>query len=68
MDEHLLWALREPAQVLQRWVNLLVPGGRLILIEGYWHTGGGLHAEEVTEALPIILNVLCEKNRRNFYA
>lgn len=49
---HLLWALPTPAQVLQRWVKLLQPGGRLVLIEGYWHTGGGLHAEEIVAALP----------------
>ena len=49
---HLLWALSEPEQVLQRWIKLLKPGGRLILIEGYWRTGAGLHAEEFTEMLP----------------
>jgi ubiquinone/menaquinone biosynthesis C-methylase UbiE len=49
---HLLWALPEPAQVLQRWVKLLLPGGRLILIEGFWKTGAGLHAQEVKDALP----------------
>lgn len=49
---HLLWALPEPATVLQHWVQLLKPGGRLLLIEGYWHTGGGLHAHEVVSALP----------------
>jgi ubiquinone/menaquinone biosynthesis C-methylase UbiE len=49
---HLLWALPQPAQVLQRWVRLLKPGGQLLLIEGYWHTGGGLHAQEVVAALP----------------
>ncbi|MFN8490854.1 MAG: class I SAM-dependent methyltransferase [Caldilineaceae bacterium] len=53
---HLLWALPEPAQVLQRWVKLLKPGGRLLLIEGYWHTGGGLHAQEILEMLPIPLS------------
>ena len=49
---HLLWALPEPDQVLQRWVKFLKPLGRLILIEGYWGTGAGLHAEEITEMLP----------------
>ena len=49
---HLLWALPEPEQVLQRWVKFLKPMGRLILIEGYWRTGAGLHAEEITEMLP----------------
>ena len=52
---HLLWALPDPAAVLQRWTGLLKPGGRLLLIEGYWHTGGGLHSAEVKRALPPFL-------------
>ena len=49
---HLLWALPEPAQALQRWADLLTPGGRLLLIEGHWHTGAGLHSHEVLSFLP----------------
>jgi 2-polyprenyl-3-methyl-5-hydroxy-6-metoxy-1,4-benzoquinol methylase len=49
---HVLWALSEPAKVLRRWAALLAPNGRLILIEGYWHTGGGLHTTEIVAALP----------------
>lgn len=49
---HLLWALPDPARVLRQWARLLVPGGRLVMIEGYWHTGGGLHAGEIVKALP----------------
>ncbi len=49
---HMLWALPKPAQVLQRWGELLAPGGRLILIEGFWHTGAGLHAQETLDVLP----------------
>lgn len=49
---HLLWALPDPARVLQSWARLLVPGGRLVLIEGFWHTGGGLHTKEIVKALP----------------
>jgi SAM-dependent methyltransferase len=48
---HVLWALPQPATVLQRWSNLLLPGGRLLLIEGYGATGG-LHVEEAVAALP----------------
>lgn len=51
---HVLWALPEPAKVLQRWMNLLKPNGRLVLIEGFWHTGAGLHAEDVLEMLPAV--------------
>ena len=49
---HLLWALPEPALALQRWSKILVPGGRLLLIEGYWNTGAGLQAQQIVEALP----------------
>ncbi len=49
---HLLWALPNPKGVLQRWAELLKPPGRLILMEGFWETGAGLHADEVIEMLP----------------
>jgi len=62
---HLLWALPEPSQVLQRWVRLLKRGGRLVLIEGYWNTGGGLHAEQIVEALPSSLTKVEIQNLSN---
>ena len=43
---HVLWALPQPAAALARWVQLLRPGGRLVLIEGSWSTGAGLTAAE----------------------
>lgn len=43
---HLLWALADPLGVLRRWVELLRPGGRLLLVEGRWWTGGGIPAAE----------------------
>ncbi|MDO9455949.1 class I SAM-dependent methyltransferase [Nocardioides sp.] len=49
---HVLWALPEPAAVLRRWVDLLRPGGRLVLVEGRWHTGAGLAAADL-EALVV---------------
>lgn len=49
---HLLWSLSEPSMVLHRWSDLLTPEGRLVLIEGYWHTGGGLHLQQLLAALP----------------
>jgi 2-polyprenyl-3-methyl-5-hydroxy-6-metoxy-1,4-benzoquinol methylase len=49
---HLLWALPEPKQALQRWAELLKPKGRLFMIEGHWRTGAGLHANEIFEMLP----------------
>lgn len=52
---HLLWALPQPADVLRRWVELLVPGGRLVLIEGCWETGAGLRSQKIVDALPASL-------------
>ena len=44
---HVLWALPEPAVVLDRGTRLLRPaGGRLVLIEGSWSTGAGLTSEQ----------------------
>jgi ubiquinone/menaquinone biosynthesis C-methylase UbiE len=55
---HLLWALPDPAVALQHWSKLLRPGGRLLLVEGFWHTGGGLHAAQVASALPAAFTVI----------
>ena len=49
---HLLWALPEPDQVLQRWVRLIEPRGRCILIEGFWETGTGLRSGDLIQLLP----------------
>jgi SAM-dependent methyltransferase len=43
---HVLWAMPDPAATLRRWIGLLAPGGRLILVEGSWSTGAGLTAAE----------------------
>jgi SAM-dependent methyltransferase len=46
---HVLWALPTPGSALRRWVDLLTPTGRLLLIEGDWHTGAGLLPDRVVE-------------------
>ena len=43
---HVLWAMPDPAAALRTWLGLLVPGGRLVLVEGRWSTGAGLAAAE----------------------
>lgn len=43
---HVLWAMRDPSDALQRWIELLAPGGVLVLIEGRWSNGVGLEASE----------------------
>lgn len=44
LSRHVLWALAEPEHVLARWVDLLKPGGVVVLVEGSWDTGAGLTA------------------------
>jgi SAM-dependent methyltransferase len=46
LARHVLWALPDPGTALDRWVELLRPGGRLVLVEGRWFTGAGLTAAE----------------------
>ena len=46
---HVLWALPDPDAALRTWVRLLAPGGRLLLVEGAWWTGGGLTAARTRE-------------------
>lgn len=58
---HLLWMLPQPDQVLQRWVSLLKSGGRLLLIEGFWHTGAGLRSQEIVDMLPASLTHISVK-------
>lgn len=33
---HVLWALPDPADAVRRWIALLRPTGRLVMIEGVW--------------------------------
>ena len=47
LARHVLFALPAPEAVLARWIALLRPGGRLVLVEGFWRTGVGLHAAEL---------------------
>jgi ubiquinone/menaquinone biosynthesis C-methylase UbiE len=50
LSRHVLWALADPPAALEHWIRLLGPRGRLVLVEGFWHTGAGLAAAQ-TEAL-----------------
>jgi SAM-dependent methyltransferase len=49
LDRHVLWALPDPDAALERWAGLLAPGGVLVLVEGFWSTGGGLRAERCAQ-------------------
>lgn len=46
---HVLWAMPDPRATLERWVRLLKPGGRLVLIEGRWFTGAGITRDDCRE-------------------
>jgi ubiquinone/menaquinone biosynthesis C-methylase UbiE len=43
---HVLWAMPDPAVALGRWLDLLAPGGTLVLVEGRWSNDVGLSADE----------------------
>ena len=62
LGRHILWALPDPAATLVRWSNLLRPGGRMVLIEGFWHTGAGLHLHQVENALPDSMTTVLTEN------
>ena len=48
---HVVWALPDPLDALRRWVRLLTPGGRLVLVEGRWREGTGLDADRLVALL-----------------
>ena len=56
LGRHVLWAMPDadrpdPVEALRRWEALLVPGGRMVLVEGSWATGAGLTAEQTCDAV-----------------
>ena len=51
LGRHVLWALPNPDQALDRWIELLRGDGRLVLIEGRWSTGAGLAASTLVALL-----------------
>ncbi|MGZ4589878.1 MAG: class I SAM-dependent methyltransferase [Actinomycetes bacterium] len=40
LARHLLWTLPDPLAALRRWITMLRPGGRLVLVEGRWTVPG----------------------------
>jgi SAM-dependent methyltransferase len=46
LARHVLFMLPDPTAALERWIGLLRPGGRLVLVEGRWSTGAGLTGSE----------------------
>src|SRR3954447_16618929 len=48
---HVLWAMPDIDAAIAEWVALLRPDGRLVLVEGRWHTGAGLTASDTAAAI-----------------
>jgi ubiquinone/menaquinone biosynthesis C-methylase UbiE len=51
LARHVLWAMADVDAALGEWVALLRPEGRLVMVEGSWHTGAGLTASETAAAI-----------------
>lgn len=49
---HLAWTLPDPHHALHRWVDLLRPSGRLVLVEGRWRAAGADADTGLDAALP----------------
>jgi SAM-dependent methyltransferase len=49
VTRHVVWALDDLMTALGTWFSLLTPGGRLVLVEGLWHTGAGIRSDELVE-------------------
>jgi ubiquinone/menaquinone biosynthesis C-methylase UbiE len=54
LERHVVWTLPDPHRALRRWVSLLRPEGRLVLVEGRWRESGESTAPYVAgaESLP----------------
>lgn len=58
---HLLWTLPDPHAALRRWIGLLRPGGRLVLVEGRWNMpSDGVAYVDGAEAMPWMGGVSAE--------
>ena len=60
LARHVVWALSDVATVLRRWLDLLAPGGLLVLVEGRWETGTGLEARRLHALVsPLVRAAAC---------
>jgi ubiquinone/menaquinone biosynthesis C-methylase UbiE len=51
---HLVWTLPNPAAAIREWRRVVEPGGRILLIEGYWdHPEPWDEYEEIHDDLPM---------------
>jgi SAM-dependent methyltransferase len=49
LTRHVVWALDDAATALDRWLGLLRPGGRLVLVEGLWFNGAGIASDDLVD-------------------
>jgi len=42
INRYVLWTLSQPEEAISEWHRVLKPGGRVIIIDGNWHTGTSL--------------------------
>ena len=51
---HLVWTLPDPEAAIEEWKRVVEPGGRILLIEGYWeHPEPWDEYEEIHDDLPM---------------
>ncbi len=51
---HLVWTLPNPTVAIQEWQRVVEPGGRILLIEGYWnHSEPWDEYEQMHDDLPM---------------
>ena len=51
---HLVWTLPDPAAALREWRRVVEPGGRVLLVEGYWdHPEPWDEYERIHDRLPL---------------
>ncbi|GAA1346614.1 class I SAM-dependent methyltransferase [Arthrobacter roseus] len=51
LSRHVVWALPDKVDAIDTWFRLLRPGGRIVLIEGRWSTGGGMSMQDLASLL-----------------
>src|SRR6516165_4291133 len=50
ISRHLLWTLPHPEAAIDEWIRLLRPGGRLVVVDGQFDTGGLARSSGIARA------------------
>jgi SAM-dependent methyltransferase len=56
MERHVIWTIPDPVAALAAWRSVVVPNGRLVLLEGVWHQGDLLESlrEQAARSLRVL--------------